>query len=362
MPTHRKLRRVSIEGFRSIKKCDLELNSINILIGSNGAGKTNFISAFVLLQNILKKELQVYSSQSGSNALLYKGSKTTSSIRMNFDFTCNSYGFELIPASDGRMIFKDEYYEFNGTRSSIISSRGSMESHWEEGVENGMDRYVMPVLKNEEWRVYHFHDTSRTSKIKQEGEMQNNTSLTSDAGNIAAFLYRLRNEYPNHYRNILETVKLVAPFISDFVLEPYGISDQLIMLRWRQVGCEETFGPSQLSDGTIRFICLTTLLLQPERFQPSTIIIDEPELGLHPYAIMVLSDMIREASKRMQIIISTQSVELLDEFNSEDVVIVETDSNGTRFKRLNEDDLRIWLNDDYHLGELWKKNILGGRP
>lgn len=357
-----KLCRVSIEGFKSIKKCDIELGDINVLIGSNGAGKSNFISAFTFLHNYLKKELQLYSSQVGTNSLLYNGRKTTDTIGMAFSFSHSSFGFNLIPTENGRLIIKNEFYNYNGTTSSIKSSIGSAESHWDEGFDDDTNSHVKPSFSTDEWRTYHFHDTSTTSRMKQECNINNNTTLLSDAGNIAALLYRLKKEYPRTYYDILETIKLVAPYISDLVLEPFGSSQDLITLKWRQVGCDESFGPSQLSDGTIRFICLTTLLLQPTRLQPSTIIIDEPELGLHPYAIALLADMIKEASKKVQIIISTQSVELLDEFETDDVIVVETGSDGTIFKRLNNEDLSEWIENDYALGELWKKNIIGGRP
>lgn len=106
-------------------------------------------------------------------------------------------------------------------------------------------------------------------------------------------------------------------------------------------------------------MCLVTALLQPE--PPSTIIIDEPELGLHPYAITLLGGLLRSASTRMQIIVSTQSVPLLNEFSIDDLIVVERDNEVSVFKRLDEDEFSGWL-DNYSVGELWEKNILGGRP
>ena len=139
-----KLCRVSIEGFKSIKKCDIELGDINVLIGSNGAGKSNFISAFTFLHNYLKKELQLYSFQVGTNSLLYNGRKTTDTIRMTFSFSHNSFGFNLIPTENGRLIIKNEFYDYNGTTSSIKSSIGSAESHWDEGFDDDTNAHVKP--------------------------------------------------------------------------------------------------------------------------------------------------------------------------------------------------------------------------
>lgn len=178
---------------------------------------------------------------------------------------------------------------------------------------------------------------------------------------MAAFLYRLKNNYSKEYKYILDTVQLIAPFFRDFELNPETDNPELIVLRWLQIGCEDVFNASQLSDGTLRFICLTTLLLQPAELQPATIVIDEPELGLHPFAITILAEMMMKASINKQIIISTQSVELLNNFMPEDVVVVDRGEKGSEFRRLNSDELSYWIENDYSLGEIWNKNIFGGR-
>ncbi len=353
------LSRIRISGYKSIKKCDLKLDSINLLIGSNGAGKSNFISAFTLLQSILKKELQLYTQQCGINSLFYNGRKETEEIYFEAFFNDNSYGFYLVPTDDNRIIFKKEFYS-RGTYESTVSTAHE-ESKWENGVYSGINNYVFPILEKKMWRVYHFHDTSRTAKVKQEHNISNNQSLMFDASNLAAFLYRLKKNYEKSFNEIVETIRLIAPYFDDFMLEPKEGNEELISLKWHQKGCEDIFNASQLSDGTLRFICLTTLLLQPASLQPATIIVDEPELGLHPYAITIFAEMVKQISKKKQIIISTQSVELLNEFSTKDVVVVNKDANGaSTFNRLNEDELKIWL-EDYSLGDLWQKNILGGR-
>ena len=183
----------------------------------------------------------------------------------------------------------------------------------------------------------------------------------NDASNLAAFLYRLKENYVKSYNEIVGTIQLIAPYFKDFVLEPQESNDEQIVLKWQQKGCDDIFNASQFSDGTLRFICLATLLLQPHELQPATIIVDEPELGLHPYAITIFSEMVKQLSDEKQIIISTQSVELLDEFEVEDVIVVDRSDNGSVFKRLDEEELEVWLESDYALGDLWKKNVLGGR-
>lgn len=357
------LSKVTIRGYKSIKNCDLELKNINVLIGSNGAGKSNYISVFTLLQDVLKKNLQVFVGRSGVNSFFYNGLKETECISFEFFFDKNSYGFNLVPTDDNRVIFQKEYFGYYGYAYNNESNvaRGNSESLWETGTDNKLGEYVIPILKRQSWRVYHFHDTSRTAKVKQEHNITNSQVLMFDASNLAAFLYRLKNNYEKNYNEIVETIRLIAPYFDDFMLEPKEGNNELIVLKWHQKGCEDVFNASQLSDGTLRFICLATLLLQPSELQPATIIVDEPELGLHPYAITMFADMVKQISSKKQIIISTQSVELLNEFDVDDVVVVDKDETGASiFSRLNEDELKIWL-DDYSLGDLWQKNILGGR-
>lgn len=355
------LSRIKISGYKSIKECDISFGKINVLIGSNGAGKSNFISAFSLLQNILAKNLQVSVAQSGVNTLLYKGRKVTEEIAFKVYFGKNSYGFNLVPTDDNRLIFRKEFFGYSPWENESNVSRGHSESMWDIGVNNGIDEYVIPILKKQNWRVYHFHDTGKSAKVKQEHNISNNRVLLFDAANLAAFLYRLKNNYQKNYYEIVQTIQLIAPYFADFVLEPQEGNEEHIVLKWQQKGCEDVFNASQLSDGTLRFICLATLLLQPHKLQPATIIIDEPELGLHPYAITIFAELVKQISDEKQIIISTQSVELLNEFDVEDVIVVDRGENGSEFKRLNEEELEVWLEEDYALGDLWKKNILGGR-
>jgi predicted ATPase len=210
-------------------------------------------------------------------------------------------------------------------------------------------------------KSFHFHDTSDTAGVKRLGALHDNESLRPDASNLAAFLYKLANEHAAIYERIRQVVTLAIPFFDDFVLQPRMLPTEegQIRLLWRQKGSDYSLWPGQLSDGSIRFICLATALLQPD--PPSTIIIDEPELGLHPYAITLLGSLIRSVSSRTQVIISTQSVPLLNEFSLDDLIVVEREEGASVFKRLNQDAFATWLSD-YSIGELWEKNILGGRP
>lgn len=223
---------------------------------------------------------------------------------------------------------------------------------------SGQAYYVNPLLC--EFEVYHFHDTSDRSPMKGNANIDDNITLNKNGANIASFLYYLKEKHPKHYARIEKTIASVSPFFGGFNLLPNRLNEKLIQLEWKQKGATDTyFNAYQLSDGTLRFICLATLLLQPN--PPKTIIIDEPELGLHPLAIHKVAALIKKAAVNSQVIISTQSVGLVNNFEPENIVVVNRKENATEFKRLNTEELTNWL-EDYSLGEIWEKNIIGGQP
>lgn len=191
--------------------------------------------------------------------------------------------------------------------------------------------------------------------------LSDTVSLHHDASNLAPFLHMLKHSYPESYDSIVRVVRMVAPYFEDFVLEPNSENIDLIRLRWKQKGVDAIFGANQLSDGTLRFICLSTLLLQPDNLQPSTIILDEPELGLHPYAISIFAELVQMVSVKKQLIISTQSADLLDNFDANDIIVTELTPSGSKYTRLSSDNLKEWL-EEYTLSGIWKKNIFGGQP
>ncbi len=365
MPPVRKIR---IKGFKSIRELELELRNLNVLIGANGAGKSNFISMFTLLHEVLAQRLGYYvAQQGGASRLLYFGRKRTQEIAVRIEFEAektlqNMYELRLTPDATDGLFFSLEKYHFwdrsRYTKPWESEYSGHKEAHLIDVMENDkIARYIVKAIQN--WRVYQFHDTGANARMKQTGYLYDNEVLHSDAANLAAFLYRLRAQYPDNYRSVVETIKLVAPFFGDFVLRPIPPQQEYIRLEWQELGSDEIFSASMLSDGTLRFICLATLLLQPNL--PETIIIDEPELGLHPFALVVLADMLRSIAQDKQVIISTQSVPLVNQFTPEDVIVVDREDDQSVFKRLHEEDYENWL-DDYGLGDLWEKNVLGGRP
>jgi len=368
MGTKKAIDRITIAGFKSIRDLDqFEMRRLNVLIGANGAGKSNFVSYFRMLGEMVEGRLQSWTRNQGSaDRIVSFGVKETNMLKSFIEFGLNGYEFFLTPTVEGNFSFVSERLFFAGVFFSsewINLGSGHTESQLKTNYESSSKGSVADYCYSSiaSWKVFHFHDTSDTAGIKRLGSLHDNEYLRPDASNLAAFLYRLSDETPDIYQQILKTVRLAIPFFDRFVLKPQRLptEEEQIRLLWRQKDSDYALWPSQLSDGSIRFICLVTALLQPD--PPSTIIIDEPELGLHPYAITLLGSLLRSASKRMQVIISTQSVPLVDELSIDDLVIVEREQEVTVFKRYDEKDFKTWL-EEYSVGELWEKNIIGGRP
>lgn len=364
--------RIRIKNFKSIRDSgDISIKPINILIGANGVGKSNFISFFKMLNSISKKRLGFYVADSGyENSLLYFGRKKSKFIEGNIIFkpegknTNNRYDFKLVPKqqSVGFYFEKDEggynTYASGHNESWNFTDLGGKGKDESGLSENEMHRAGFLREFFASFNVFHFHDTSSSSSLKQPSKTLDYKYLKSDGSNLAAFLYKIKDTHPKHFKMIEYTISSVAPFFEKFDLSPDEKNPDVIFLNWFENGSDEYFNAHHLSDGTLRFIALTTLLLQP--VLPSTIILDEPELGLHPFAIAKLAGMIKKAAVKSQIIIATQSVNLVNEFSADDIIVTNRENNQTVFKRQSEESLKNWL-QDYSIGELWEKNVIGGR-
>jgi predicted ATPase len=354
---------------------DLELRPLNVLIGANGAGKSNLVSFFKMLNEMMAGHLQTFIATSGhAHSLLHFGPKVTPEIGARLEFSVGTrpatgaaYEFRLAFAAADQLIFADERLVSEDFLTGTAAGLGS--GHVEARLRTAADSPNMPdrsaiVHFLEQCRVFHFHDTSDTARVRQYGYIEDNRRLRCDAGNLAAFLLRLRDENSSAYRRIVGTFRLIAPFFDEFILhEPATGSGNGpdVILNWREKGSDEVFGPHQLSDGTLRAIGLVTLLLQPERDLPELIVVDEPELGLHPYAVEVVASLFKKASHYTQVLVCTQSPTFLDQFDPEDIVVVDRNGKESQFIRPDPIQLESWL-EEYSLGEVWEKNVIGGGP
>ncbi len=361
------IERLVIDNYKSIRHAEIDLEPINILIGANGAGKSNLISFLQMLGQMYDKSLQHFVAQSGGiDNLLYGGQKVSSFLQGLIDFdNVNAYQFRLIPAH-GNVVLEWEKDYFNGHSCAKnyelwhlkVFNQGSVqESTLRERADINRARHLRQYIQS--FQNYHFHDTSREAHIKQPCRTDDNRILRENGSNLAAYLYYLQKKHPASFARIEAIIRSIAPFFDRFDLAPDRINEEYINLVWRERDSPMFLNAHNFSDGTLRMIALTTLLAQPEL--PQTIIIDEPELGLHPAAIVKLAALLRQASSQSQIIISTQSVNLVNCFEPKNIIVVDRKDKQSIFQRLQINQLQEWL-EDYTLGDLWDKNVFGGRP
>jgi predicted ATPase len=362
---------VTLKGFRSIADLDrLQLRPLNVLIGPNGSGKSNFIGAFSFLHEVRAGRLQNYvRSAGGADALLHFGLKVTSEMRLAVSFLQETNGYELVlrPTADDSLFPAEEITTFwdkgKGYPRPYTHGLSPVDGGREAGISapnlSGIPSWVQKRM--DQWRLFHLHDTSDSAPMRRTAQMADNEFLRPDGGNLPAFLYLLRQRYSASYELIRRTISMVAPFFDDFHLQPDQLNPDTIRLAWRHRDSSKYFGAASLSDGSLRFMVLATLFLQPSELRPLTILVDEPELGLHPYAIALLASLARQASAETQVLISTQSPLLLDYLEPEDILVTERHDGASQLVRLETERLANWL-EDYSLGQLWEKNELGARP
>ncbi len=364
---------VRIRGFRSLAEVELsEIPRVAVLIGANGSGKSNFIRFFEMLRWMFRsrKLAEFVERQGGADDQLYGGSRRTlrieAEITVRNDSGRNIYDFQLQHAHPDRLIFVGERFRFEGnavrTRPHRVPS-----GQQETGLVHFAQRYssanaeiasaIVKILRN--CAVYQFHDTSDTSVFKKRWDVEDNYQLRTHGGNLAAVLYRLEREDLSRYELICHTIGRVLPGFDRFEIEEtYG----KVLLRWKAKGMEKTFGAHLTSDGSLRFFALVTLLSLPPEMLPDVLLLDEPELGLHPAAVALLGGMIEALAEERQIIVATQSPLLVDAFDLDGIFVLGLKEGRTEFRKLAPEDYRVWLDEHFTSGELWQKNLLGGYP
>jgi predicted ATPase len=368
------LKSLSLRGFKTYASMEgFEPKRLSVLVGANGAGKSNLMSFFTLLYRMMADpgELQLAVAEAGgARRLLHDGPKRTESMKarleLQTDQGVNFYEFRLTYAANDALIFTDENWGFQrpGYPNPQIGGNvaGHRESHLKERAFSGEDQLAHTVRSLlRKCVAYQFHDTSFTSGMRGKSSRADGQYLHRDGSNIAAYLYRLGNGSAverQAYKRIQDSVRQVVPFFAEFVLEP---ENGHVLLQWRERGSEEIFAASQASDGMLRILALMTLLCQPTETLPAIMMLDEPELGLHPQAIMVLGALIRRVSEHCQVMVATQSIALVDEFSLDEIVVLSRPGRESTLRRLNEQEYEAWL-EEYSAGELWRKNIFEGGP
>ncbi len=373
--------RIRLENFKSIRHMDLDLKQRNVLVGANGAGKSNLISFFKMLNWMEGDRMRTWVGiQGGGTSVLHQGVESTRDITASLRFETergeNDYEFRLAHAGGDTLIFTEEKFQFRPAVASPPYRWTNLEpGQFESGLaafsrtnKPGATTAGLILALRRRCAVYQFHNTSTASGIRNQADVNDNAYLSDDGDNLAPFLARLQVDSTPVYYRIRDAVRAVAPFFFDFVLESRSGK---MLLRWQERGAKHIFGAHQASDGLLRGMALITLLLQPEDRLPGLLLIDEPELGQNPAAISLIAGLIKAASVRSQILVATQSRDLMGEFDPDDIVVVDRPLDSTRsgfssrFRRLGEilkeEELAAWL-EEYTMADLWSKNVIPARP
>ena len=381
-----KLESVRIRGFRSLADVELsDLGTTSVLIGPNGSGKSNFIRFFDMLNWMLRSSRlsEFVERHGGADDQLFGGGSTTSRMGAELSLRTNAgrndYRFTLAQAHPDRFMFVEEAFRFSrqsrgteaawnrfGSRhreAAIVKAAQStdpLDFFLEFGdieINQVTAKVIVSLLRS--CVVFQFHDTSDSSNFKKRWDVEDNSTLRSDGGNLASVLLRLENEDNRRFDSICRNIARILP-----VFDRFQIDDSFgkALLRWKAKGTDKTFGAHLTSDGSLRFFALVTLLSLPREMLPNVLLLDEPELGLHPMAITLIGNMIKALAGDVQIVVATQSPLLVDVFELDEIIVLDLHDGRTAMRRLDPGTYREWLEDSFSPGELWQKNLLGGRP
>lgn len=367
--------RFSVKGFRSLREVGpISFPDLAVIIGSNGAGKSNCIKFFEMLSFMLRSQnlSEFVARNGGADDQLFMGARGTpkleAEIRIETERGFNDYKFALTHAASstgGRLMFVDEAFRYSSSNYSGEADWIQLDSGtFEASIVDFSQRLdvaskqktadmVVNLLKN--YTIYQFHDTSTHSFIKQECDETDNRFMRSHGGNLAPILLRLQNEDIKRYKLIIRQIQRVLPSFGDFELEPLHGK---IALRWQHKYGDKTIGAHLTSDGSLRLFCLMTLLNLPSDMLPDVLFLDEPELGLHPYAITLVSEMLRQVSQTQQVFVATQSPYLVDCFDLENIIVARLKDGATELKTFDKAAYQQWLDDEYQISDLWLQNIL----
>lgn len=376
---------ITVAGLRSLREVKLDLGPVTVLIGANGSGKSNVLSVFRLLNAIRTRSLGLYvGREGGASTLVFRGPDAPPEIRVTIETSDETgiaaYGATLGPAATDEMVFIEEFAsETPGTHApwqNDMLTRGHRESRLHDAKPDTMASRALQRITG--FCYYHFHDTSPNSPLRSNARAIDHRQLQPDGANLAAYLLFLRqSQDPDHkaaWTLLTGLLGQIAPFIRELHPTPVNadpktfrldaangsIDKVTIRLDWIDESGNR-FGMHQLSDGTLRALALFAALTQPGTSLPAFIVIDEPELGLHPAALLLFAEVVRSVSHRCQVLLATQSNALIDQFRPEEVVVAERVKGATELRRLNPTELAGWL-EDYSLGQLFDMNVLGGRP
>lgn len=378
---------LQVDGFRRLQKLELPLRPLNVLIGANGVGKTSVLEVMSLLSASATGRLQdTLSAAGGLGSVMTLGRpdpmrlhltmpvEQAEPIEYEFTLVAGGLGYSLPeerltqrrPGTDG----KDPFFKFIDSRHRDIryfdTDAGKLvRPTWDhKPLETSLSQVPKMFREPERFRellasssLYHALDVSPRAAVRLPQPMQPAPLPGPDGENLMSCLYFLRETERHRFDAVEDTLRVVFPNFDRLDFPPAAAGS--LTMAWRDKQYAKPLYPHQLSEGTLRFLWLVTLLQSPEL--PTVTLIDEPEVSLHPEMLRLLAGLFREASSRTQLIVATHSERLVGFLQPAELLVCDLDEAGTAtITRADDLDLEGWL-AEYSLDQLWRLGRLGGR-
>ena len=347
---------------------EIELQPLNIIIGQNASGKSNLVDVLKLLRSLPQdKGLATFISKNGGvNEWFWKGRHTDNYAEIKIYYKGKplqiSYKIQITedPFDSRVSIFNETVISEKTGKILIERDTLNEESFLGFSYRQQKDELVFPRFE-----LRHFFNalvtytdlqTNRASEIRRPQIPDAPNDFLEESGSNLALVLNDLEHRGNEKDKIVENLKKFNPQIKDYSVRILGGTVQLFI---REEGLEKPISAMRLSDGTLRYLCLLAILCHPE--PPPLICIEEPETGLHPDILPTIAELMKEASQRTQLIVTTHSDILVSAFSDmpEAVLVCEKDEDGTHFERLEAERLKVWL-EEYTLGEAWLRGAIGG--
>ena len=378
-----KINRIKINGFRRLKEVDLPVRPFMVLVGANGVGKTSMLDAFTLLSASASGNLNSVLSQFGGIAnLLTRGKSDEISFLVDMTVPGHQpleYDLRLAPMASGYSITREVLSQMRGRpepfkhidssdkdiRYYQIDEERLVRPSWAHNPQE-TSLYQVPKMfrQPEEMRrilatttQYHVLDVGPRAPVKLPQPMKPATLPGADGEDLVPYLYYLRESGRNRFDSIIDALRVAFPDLEELNFPP--VAAGMLAMTWKDKNFKKPIYMNELSEGTLRFLWLVSLLQSPDLSTITTI--DEPEVSLHPELLSLLSDLMREAAKRTQVIIATHSDRFSRFLKPEEVVVMDIDEDGCATSTwANSLDIEKWLSE-YSLDEVWRMGRMGGR-
>jgi predicted ATPase len=371
--------RLEVRGYRQLRNVQLLLNPFNVLIGANGIGKSSILEVMSLLAASADGRLDHTMSQVGgiSSILTQDGSATGIDLLLErppaperpltYALRLLAQGTEYIISSESLSRDINIYVDGSGGQIRYLDkNKGLTAQNWDyKPQETALSQVPKMFTEAEEFRhllasateIYHTLDVSFRAPIRTTQSLRPADTPGKNGEALLSCLYALREDESDRYEAVMDALRVAFPTFEKLDLPTVATGQ--VTLCWKDRNFTNPLYPHELSEGTLRFLWLVTLLQSPGL--PKVTLIDEPEVSLHPEMLQLLTELMREASSRTQLIVATHSDRFVRFLKPEELIVCDLDEEGgTSVKRADELDLDKWL-ADYALDELWSMGRLGGR-